>query len=69
VFLGCDPVSAPATNAGRVLYGLLLGGLLGLGVARGDASAVLPVVAAQIFAPLIDRGVLAVARLREVQHG
>jgi Na+-transporting NADH:ubiquinone oxidoreductase subunit B len=66
VFLACDPVAASATNPGRWIYGLLIGVLLGL---DRDGSKILPILVGQIFASLIDQGVVRLgARFRAVRH-
>lgn len=54
VFLGCDPVSAAATNAGRVLYGFVIGALTVVFGAAGAPAIVFAILLASIFAPLID---------------
>lgn len=56
--LGCEPVSAACTQPGRLIYGLVIGGFAALGLRHGDASLVLPVLLAQLLAPLIDRAVV-----------
>ncbi|MFT5539783.1 MAG: Na+-transporting NADH:ubiquinone oxidoreductase subunit B [Alphaproteobacteria bacterium] len=58
VFLAGDPVTAPATNWGRWVYGLIIGGLVALGSAAGGSSArdvVFACLIGSIFAPLIDQ--------------
>ena len=54
VFLGCDPITAPVTNVGRLIYGLLVGGLWGLGISQGEIPVVSALLLGGIFAPLID---------------
>ncbi len=54
VFVGTDPVASPVTRIGRVLYGLLVGVLWGLGVSQGDIPVVSALLLGGIFAPLID---------------
>jgi len=54
VFLGCDPVSAAATNAGRILYGLLIGVLTVVFGGVEPSALVFAVLLASIFAPIID---------------
>lgn len=63
VFLVCDPVSAASTNAGRWLYGLLVGALVIILGSSGDgiaspATIVFAALLGSIFAPLIDRVVI-----------
>lgn len=70
LFLGCDPVSAAATNGGRYVYGLLIGALAAvLGV--GEAAAIVfAVLLASIFAPAIDQAVIRLHALRRRRrHG
>jgi Na+-transporting NADH:ubiquinone oxidoreductase subunit B len=58
VFLAGDPVSAPATNLGRWVYGLAIGTLVALGGASGGLSlrdVVFACLIGSIFAPLIDQ--------------
>lgn len=72
LYLAADPVSSAATNAGRWVYGLLVGGLAMLFATVGPAfgAAVFAVLLASIFAPLIDRIVIIVhAFWREKRHG
>lgn len=71
LFLGADPVASGATQAGRWLYGALLGLLAGLFMQAGPAfgSAVFAVLMASIFAPTLDGIVLALhMRWREARH-
>ena len=74
IFLGCDPVSAAATNPGRLIYGGLIGAFtVALGEA-GDAvevsSVVFAVLLGSIFAPVIDHAVIWLhARRRRRRHG
>jgi Na+-transporting NADH:ubiquinone oxidoreductase subunit B len=65
LFLVCDAPSGAATNGGRIAHGLLAGSLIAiLGIAGGWAApvraAVFAALLASIFAPLIDRAVIAV---------
>ena len=72
LYLGADPVSSAATNPGRWVYGLLVGGLAVLLATVGPSfgAAVFAVLLASIFAPLIDRIVIMVhAVWREKRHG
>ena len=72
LYLAADPVASAATNPGRWVYGLLVGGLAVLFATVGPAfgAAVFAVLLASIFAPLIDRGVIAIHGLwRERRHG
>jgi Na+-transporting NADH:ubiquinone oxidoreductase subunit B len=58
IFLAGDPVSAPATNWGRWVYGLAIGGLVVLAGGAGGGSArgvVFACLIGSIFAPLIDQ--------------
>jgi Na+-transporting NADH:ubiquinone oxidoreductase subunit B len=58
VFLAGDPVTAPATNWGRWVFGLIIGGLVALGSAAGGSSVrdvVFACLIGSIFAPLIDQ--------------
>lgn len=63
VFLVSDPVSAASTNAGRWVYGLVVGTLLVILGSTGDgiaspAAIVFAALLGSIFAPLIDRIVI-----------
>ncbi|HSG93962.1 MAG TPA: RnfABCDGE type electron transport complex subunit D [Afifellaceae bacterium] len=74
IFLGCDPVSAAATNPGRLIYGVVIGALtVALGAAGGtvEASAVVfAVLLGSIFAPVIDHAAVWLhARRRRRRHG
>lgn len=72
LYLAADPVSSAATNPGRWIFGLLVGGLVVLFATVGPAfgAAVFAVLLASIFAPLIDRVVIIVhAFWREKRHG
>jgi Na+-transporting NADH:ubiquinone oxidoreductase subunit B len=72
LYLAADPVSSAATNPGRWVYGLLVGGLAVLLATVGPAfgATVFAVLLASILAPLIDRVVIAVhAFWREKRHG
>ena len=69
-FVLTDPSAAAATRTGRWWYGLLAAVLIYLlsepGQAVGGWRALLfGLLLAQLFAPLIDRGVLAVVAWRE----
>jgi drug/metabolite transporter (DMT)-like permease len=72
LYLAADPVSSAATNPGRWIYGLLVGGLAVLFATVGPAfgAAVFAVLLGSIFAPLLDRIVIAVLAIwRERRHG
>jgi Na+-transporting NADH:ubiquinone oxidoreductase subunit B len=72
LFLAADPVASAATNPGRWLYGALVGGLGALFSTIGPAfgAAVFAVLLGSIFAPLLDRIVIAfLAVRRERRHG
>jgi len=74
IFLGCDPVSAAATNPGRLIYGVLLGALTvalgGAGGAIETSAVVFAVLLGSIFAPVIDHSVVWLhARRRRRRHG
>jgi Na+-transporting NADH:ubiquinone oxidoreductase subunit B len=72
LYLAADPISSAATNPGRWIYGLLVGGLAVLFATVGPAlgAAVFAVLLASIFAPLIDRVVIILhAFWREKRHG
>ncbi|MDH3739127.1 MAG: RnfABCDGE type electron transport complex subunit D [Alphaproteobacteria bacterium] len=74
IFLGCDPVSAAATNPGRLIYGVLIGAItIALGGAGGAAetsAVVFAVLLGSIFAPVIDHMVVWLhARRRRLRHG
>lgn len=72
LYLAADPVSSAATNPGRWIYGLLVGGLAALFSTVGPAfgAVVFAVLLASIFAPLIDRCVITIQALwRERRHG
>lgn len=61
VFLATDPVSAASTNAGRWIYGLLVGAMIVL-VRVGNPihpdGVLMAVLLGNVFAPLIDYGVV-----------
>jgi Na+-transporting NADH:ubiquinone oxidoreductase subunit B len=62
VFLACDPVTSAATNLGRWVYGLMIGVLVmvtGAGGPGAGDSVIFAILLSQIFAPLIDQGVIA----------
>ncbi len=75
VFLACDPVSAAATNSGRWAYGLLTGALAiifgqGSGAPGSVHALVFALLLGGIFAPLIDRTVVACnIRRRRARNG
>ncbi|EXL03010.1 RnfABCDGE type electron transport complex subunit D [Aquamicrobium defluvii] len=56
LFLTADPVTSGSTTAGRILYGLLAGGLTALFSTGGPAfgALVFATLLASIFAPLLD---------------
>lgn len=64
VFLVCDPLSASATGLGRLLYGVLAGGLAwllsGFGGALVAEALVFAALLASLFAPLIDTIAIAI---------
>ena len=72
IFLICDPLSATATNPGRLAYGALAGVFIVVFSSGGPPTAeaiVLAALMASVFAPLIDHLVtLAHARRREKRH-
>lgn len=67
VFLGCDPASAAITNPGRILYGLIIGGLTVLFGGEELTGIVFALLLASIFAPLIDQAVVRVHAFRARQ--
>lgn len=72
LYLAADPVSSAATNPGRWIHGALVGSLTALFATVGPAfgAAVFAVLLGSIFAPLIDRVVIAAhAAWRERRHG
>lgn len=75
VFLACDPFSAAASNSGRWTYGFLTGALaIVFGQGSGEPGSVYQLAFAllvgSIFAPLIDRAVIALnIRRRRMRHG
>lgn len=72
LFLLADPVASAATNASRLLHGLLFGLLTVLFLQTGTAisTLVFATLMAAIFAPLLDAMAIAVnARRRERRHG
>lgn len=75
IFLIADPLAASATNAGRVLYGLLAGVLAALFMGSGAGAAgsnavIFAALVAAVFAPLLDEIALrAAAWMREKRHG
>ena len=64
IFLGCDPVSAAATNPGRLIYGFLIGVLAATFGAAEATAVVFAVLLASIFAPVIDYSVIWLHALR-----
>jgi len=59
VFIACEPVSAPATDGGRWVYGVTIGALSALGLASGKGQPeafAFAVLLGGIFAPLFDQG-------------
>jgi len=73
IYLIADPVASAATPLGRWIYGALAGALAALliaGPAHAAQAAVFATLLAQIFAPLIDQGALALHRQRrKARHG
>ena len=74
IFLGCDPVSAAATNPGRLIYGVFIGAftvaLGAAGGAVGTSAVVFAVLLGSIFAPVIDHTVVWLhARHGRRRHG
>lgn len=70
VFLGCDPVSAAATNIGRLICGFLIGTLTVIFGAVEAPAVVFAVLLGAIFAPLIDHTVVWLySRRRRRRHG
>lgn len=72
IYLAADPVASAATNPGRWGYGLLVGLLAALFATVGPTfgAALFAVLLGSIFAPLIDRIVIAVhATWRERRNG
>lgn len=72
LYLAADPVSSAATNPGRWIHGLLVGGLAALFSAVGPAfgAMVFAVLLASTFAPLVDRCVITIhAFWRERRYG
>jgi Na+-transporting NADH:ubiquinone oxidoreductase subunit B len=72
VFMATDPVSAAMTDAGRWVYGLLIGGMVVLIRVANPAfpeGMMLAILFANVFAPLIDHAVVRIhvrARARQV---
>jgi len=61
VFLACEPVAAPATDAARWVYAALIGALAALGLVSGKGHAeafAFAVLLGGIFAPLIDQAMI-----------
>ena len=74
IFLGCDPVSAAATNPGRLIYGILIGAftisLSATGGAVETSAVVFAILLGSIFAPVIDHSVVWLhARRRRRRYG
>lgn len=73
VWLVADPVASAATPLGRWIYGALAGALAAVllaGPADAAKAVVFGALLAQIFAPLIDQGVIALAQARrKARHG
>ncbi len=73
VFMATDPVSAAMTRRGRVLYGALIGGLIVLIRAQSPVhpeGVMLAILLGNVFAPLIDTGVIRVhSWRRSLRHG
>lgn len=72
LYLAADPVASAATNPGRWIDGLLVGGLAVLlaTVGPGFGAMAFAILLASIFAPLIDRVVILFHALwREKRHG
>ncbi len=75
VFLACDPFAAAASNSGRWIYGFLTGALaIVFGQGSVEPGSVYQLAFAllvgSIFAPLIDRAVVALnIRRRRMRHG
>jgi Na+-transporting NADH:ubiquinone oxidoreductase subunit B len=74
IFFGCDPVSAAATNPGRLIYGALIGALTiafsSAGGAVETSAVVFAILLGAIFAPLIDHIVVLLnARRKRRRHG
>jgi Na+-transporting NADH:ubiquinone oxidoreductase subunit B len=75
IFLATDPVTSPATDAGRWIHGLLIGFLVVLIRAANPLhpeGTMLAILLGSIFAPLIDHGVVRVnvrRRRRRLQGG
>lgn len=75
VFLACDPFSAAASNSGRWIYGFLTGALaIVFGQGGGEPGSVYQLAFAllvgSVFAPLIDRAVVALnIRRRRLRDG
>jgi Na+-transporting NADH:ubiquinone oxidoreductase subunit B len=71
VFLATDPVSAASTNAGRWVYGLLIGAMIVLVRVANPAhpdGVLMAVLLGNVFAPLIDYGVVWVNIRRRVRR-
>jgi Na+-transporting NADH:ubiquinone oxidoreductase subunit B len=61
VFIATDPVSGPMTQSGRWIYGLLIGFLIVMirvGSPVHPEGTTLAILLANVFAPLIDHGVV-----------
>lgn len=72
VFLATDPVSAAATDTGRWIYGLLIGAMIILvrvGNTAHPDGVMMAVLLGNIFAPLIDYGVVWANIRRRARRG
>ena len=72
VFMATDPVSAAGTNAGKWIYGLLIGFMVILIRAFNPAypeGMMLAILFANVFAPLIDHFVVRANIRRRLNHG
>jgi len=72
-FMATDPVTAAQTDVGRWLFGLLIGALTVLIRVANPAfpeAIMMAILLANVFAPIIDQGVIAVhARRRRLRRG
>jgi Na+-transporting NADH:ubiquinone oxidoreductase subunit B len=72
VFLATDPVTSPLTNAGRWVYGALIGlvtALVRIFNPAIDDGATLSILLGNLLAPLIDRGVVGIHAWRRTRRG
>jgi Na+-transporting NADH:ubiquinone oxidoreductase subunit B len=72
VFMATDPVSAAATNAGKWVYGFLIGALILLIRVANPAypeSVMLSILFMNVMAPLIDHHVVRAHIRRRARHG